>query len=316
MRPPSPSPAVLLHRLLARTRLRHLEVLVRVAELGSMRRAAEAVGLTQPAVTHALADLEDLLGTELFHRHARGATPTPITLELLPVAQRVLAAMAEGAETLAARLAHSHGVIRLAATVSALSGLLDRLVPAFSSAEPGIQILLTQAEIDSFNAMLARGEVDAVACRRPPVLPAGWAFHPLLPDALVVVCGPAHPLARHGKPALDDLAGETWLVPPADSLARRALDALTAEQGWTLKAAPVVTRAQPMTWSLLQRQQVVTLVPHAVVRQLCDAQQLVVLPLERRWPIEDLGLLVPAEGAGIATARLLAFAQEETGWRP
>jgi DNA-binding transcriptional LysR family regulator len=51
------SATVLRNRLLTRARLRHWQVLVRVAELGSVRRAAEAVGMTQPAVTHVLADL-------------------------------------------------------------------------------------------------------------------------------------------------------------------------------------------------------------------------------------------------------------------
>ncbi|MEK8051027.1 LysR family transcriptional regulator [Ideonella sp. DXS22W] len=313
-----PTPAtVLLHRLLARARLRHLQVLVAVAELGSLRRAAQAVGLTQPAVTHVVADLESLLGAPLFERHARGVTPTAIALELLPVARRALAAIAEGSEAVAARLAQADGVIRLASTVSGLSGLLDRLLPAFSAAEPGVQVLLGQAEADQFNGLVARGEVDAVACRRPAVLPSGWVFEPLLDDEMVVVCGPAHPLARRKAVRVNALADETWLVAPADSLARRALDALAAERGWQPRLSPVVTRALPMTWALLQQQRVVAMVPLAVVRQLCDARQLVALPLDQRWPIDALGLLLPPEGPGDgrnpAVARLLAFAARQRG---
>lgn len=315
-----PTPAtVLLNRLLARARLRHLQVLLSVAELGSLRRAAQAVGLSQPAVSHVLADLEQLLGAPLFHRHARGVTPTAIATELLPVARRALAAIAEGTEAVAARLAHADGVIRLAATVSGLSGLLDRLLPAFSSAEPAVQVLLSQAEADQFNGLVSRGEVDAVACRRPAVQPSGWLFEPLLADEMVVVCGTAHPLARRAtarrRLPVDALAGERWLVSPADSLARRALDDLAAQHGWVPQLAPVVTRALPMTWALLQQQRVVAMVPLAVVRQLCDAGQLVALPLQQRWPIDDLGLLLPAEGRSPASGRLLAFAQQQAPQR-
>ena len=204
-----PTASVLLNRLLARARLRHLQVLVSVAELGSFKRAADVVGLTQPAVTHVVSDLERLLEAELFHRHARGARPTDAALEMVPVARRMLALLAEGAEAVAARLAHAEGVVRLAATASALSGLLDTLLPAFSQAEPAIRVLVTQAEADLFNGLVARGEVDAVACRRPAVPPQGWRFHPLLPDALVVVCGPSHPLARRARVPLAALAEET-----------------------------------------------------------------------------------------------------------
>lgn len=78
---------VLLKRLLARARLRHLQVLVLVAELASFRKAGQAIGMTQPAVSQVVADIEALLGVELFQRHARGARPTAICRELLPTAR-------------------------------------------------------------------------------------------------------------------------------------------------------------------------------------------------------------------------------------
>ncbi|MBT9490403.1 MAG: LysR family transcriptional regulator [Rubrivivax sp.] len=300
--------SVLINRVMARARLRHLQVLVSVSELGSFKRAAEAVGLTQPAVTHIVADLEQLLGAELFRRHARGVTPTDAALELLPAVRRTLGTLAEGIEALAARLADAEGVVRLAATASALSGLLDRLLPPFSQHAPGIHVQVLQADGDHFNGLVARGEVDAVACRRPSVPPQNWQFHPLVADELVVVAHPTHPLARRRRLRVAELADEVWLVPPADSLARRTLDALAEELAWRPRLAPVVTRALPLTWALLQRQRTVSLVPAAVVRQLTEAGQLVVLPLDRRWPIDDLGLLLPAEGAGGAVLRLLAYA--------
>ena len=70
------SASVLLNRLQARARLRHLQVLVKVAELRNLRRSAEALGLSQPAVTQLLADLERLVELPLFERHARGVRLT------------------------------------------------------------------------------------------------------------------------------------------------------------------------------------------------------------------------------------------------
>ena len=79
---------VLLNRLLAKARFRHLQVLVKLAEVGSVRRTAEAIGMTQPGVTQLLADLEALLDVPLFHRHARGVLPTAACLDLLPLARQ------------------------------------------------------------------------------------------------------------------------------------------------------------------------------------------------------------------------------------
>jgi len=300
---------VLLNRLLGHARLRHLQVLVQVAELGSLKRAAEAVGLTQPALTHIVGDLEQLLGTRLFERHSRGVTPLPAAQDLLPVARRMIATLNEGAEAVAARLQGADGRVRMAATTAALGAVLAEALPGFADAHPRIQVQVLPAEGDAYPGMIERGEVDAVACRQPAVLPAGWDFHVLAADELVVVCSPAHPLARQAQVRLADLAGQTWLVPPARNLARTALEQLCEELGWTPQLAPVVTRALPMTWALLKHQRVVSLLPSSVVRQLLQAGQLARLKPERRWPLEPLGLLVPAERPGEATSNLLRWLQ-------
>ena len=66
------TPDLLFARLLGRARLKHLQLAVHIAELQSLQKAATAIGLSQPAATHALAEFETLLGTPLFERHARG----------------------------------------------------------------------------------------------------------------------------------------------------------------------------------------------------------------------------------------------------
>jgi DNA-binding transcriptional LysR family regulator len=313
----STSANTLLNRLLARARLRHLQVLTTVAELGSLRRAAAAVGVSQPAVSHVLADLESLLGAPLFHRHARGVRPTETAQLLLPVARRMLAALADGVEGVAAQLADAREVVRMTASTSALNGLLAPLLPALVEAEPRMRLLVAHAEAAQAQVRIPSGDIDAAACRRPAVLPAGWQFHALLDDELVVVATPSHPLAGRRRLAVSQLADQHWAVPPAPSLACDALDALVAEQGWTPRIAPIVTRELALTWALLRAPRTLALVPASVVRLLLEARQLVRLPLERRWPIEPLGLLLPLEAglpqASHPAARLLSFARRHLG---
>lgn len=316
----SASANTLLNRLLARARLRHLQVLTTVAELGSLRRAAAAVGVSQPAVSHALADLESLLGAPLFHRHSRGVRPTDAALQLLPVARRMLAALADGVEGVAAQLADAREVVRMTASTSALNGLMAPLLPALVDAEPRLRLLVAHAEAAEAQVRITRGDIDAAACRRPAVLPAGWQFHVLLDDELVVVAAPSHPLAARRRLSVSQLANQHWAVPPAPSLACQALDALVVEQGWTPRVAPIVTRELALTWALLRSPRTLALVPASVVRLLLETRQLVQLPVERRWPIEPLGLLLPQEAgvpeAGHPATRLLAFARRHLGVMP
>jgi len=73
-----PSPAVLHERLLARLRLRHLKLVEALATHSHLRRAAEAVHISQPAATQMLRELESLFGMPLFERHARGMRITEV----------------------------------------------------------------------------------------------------------------------------------------------------------------------------------------------------------------------------------------------
>lgn len=301
--------SVLLNRLLARARLRHVQVVVKVSELGSVKRAAQAIGMTQPAVTHVLADMETLLSVELFQRHARGMRPTTVCLDLLPRMRRMLDAMGEAAEAVAARSGLGDAFVRVLATRAAIGGLLVPALPAFSAAHPAVRLQISEVDADALGAAAARGDVDLVGCREPAVLPQGWRFVSLLADRFVVVCGPQHPLARRQRLRVAALKRETWLLAPVNSLARRALDDLLVEHGWEIRSCEVVTRDPELTCAVLSQQNAVALLPLSAGRQLVQRGQLVVLPTEDSLALAPLGLLLRNEGRNDASelfARFLA----------
>ena len=105
--------------------LRHLRALTSIARLGSISAAAEAINLTQPAITQALAKLEIQLGQLLFERHANGMTATPAALLLAPRIERALAHIASQRVTMAQLRAlimlADHGSYATASTATALA---------------------------------------------------------------------------------------------------------------------------------------------------------------------------------------------------
>lgn len=300
---------VLLRRLHARARIRHLQVLVKLAELGSLKRGGEALGMSQPAVTQLLADLERLLETQLFERHSRGVRITDHGEALLPTARRMLAALAEGSETLTAMKQAGEGVVRVAGITSAITGMLGLVLPGFVQAHPHIQVQVRECDLEQASLLLAQGDVDLLALREPPAPAAGTRFIPVLDDRLVVVSGPQHPLAGKRGLAWSTLVRETWLVSPVDSTARERFDAILAEQGQSPLLSPVVTRVQSLTWSLLASQRVLTLVPYGVVRQLVEAGQLSLVGTREPMQIPPLGLVVPDGRPHAATSRFIEFTQ-------
>jgi len=298
------TPTALLNRLLARGKFRHLQVLLHLAELGSVQRTAQAIGMTQSSVTQTLAYLESLLDIRLFDRHARGVRPTAACADLLPVARQLLLGLADGAAALVARQNQGEGYVRLIASASAVHGLLLDALPRFSALHPNIQVRLEEAEGEDQLLAIARGEVDLAICRQPPVVPEGWVFDPLRGDRFVVVCRPEHPLARARSPSKKALSAQRWLLLPASLSARRRFDELVERFPAPPATYPILTRSAPMLWQLLQQQDLLALLPLNLVRPLLDAGRLVHLRGNDAYPLAPIGALRPATGLGPATARL------------
>ena len=301
---------VLLNRLLAKTRFRHLQVLVRLAEIGSIQRAAQAIGLTQPAVTQLLADLEALLEVQLFHRHARGVLPTAACLELLPLAQQSLAGLSATAEAIAERSTLGKGMVRIWASTAGINGLLTRALPAFNLQQPEMQLHVQESEAQDLFLGMQRLQVDLGLCRQTEVLPEGWRFEPLMEDEFVVVCAPHHRLAGRKRLRWRDLAEATWVISPVSSAARHQLDALSLQLDQPLKQSQVVTRVTSMTWAMLQQQELLTLAPASVFRQLQLADQLVALTLPAPLPMPPLGMLLAQRDVPLATQCLADFLRD------
>jgi DNA-binding transcriptional LysR family regulator len=292
-------------RLLTRARLRHWLGFARVAELGSVRKAADDIGLAQPALTTLLADLEALVGAPLFERHARGMRPTALGRELLPTARRLLRTVDEAAEQAAALHARARHVVRLGAIGGAISGLLTQALPLLAQRHPTLLVQLLEADAAQLDQWVARGEVDLALCRAPAEVPAGWTFEPLLEDRFVVVAARGHALAGRARVGLARLARERWLALPTGSAARSALDGLFAELGATPPLCLVSSRVPAVLWAMLKAQPLLALVPASVARQLVDAGELVALRLDRTLPFDAIGALRPDAPPGEAVAALL-----------
>jgi DNA-binding transcriptional LysR family regulator len=197
-----------------------------VAMLGSFSRAAEALSLTQSAVSQQIAALERQAGTPLLRRGPGGLSVTPAGQRLLAharvVAERVRLADAQITD-LAGRAQHE---IRIGAFPSALATIVPAAVRALRRHDPELQVAVEEGRLQDLVDGVRSGRLhvavcfqDAAAARREH---PGLRRHDLVEEPMVALLPPRHPLARRSEVELSALANDTWTAPSRDGLVARA----------------------------------------------------------------------------------------------
>lgn len=303
-----PSATILQARLTAKAKIRHLQVMVKLAELQTMRRTAESLGITQPAVTQLVAELEALIEAPLFLRHARGVHLTPIVRDLLPIATRILDAVGEGAEVIAANLEEFGGVVRVAATPAAIGGMLHPVVPRFARRYPRLHLSIFDVNGANPFAPVATNACDLLCLRQPEVIPKGWTFRPCVTDELVVVCGSAHPLAAQARAGTDDLGRYRWLLNRVGSVARKRYEDFATAHGWpeTLGCSYVM-HIPSLTFEMLASDEYLAIIPRSAAQPWLRTGQAVALDTPMTLVLGPLGYLMPEDRTSPA---IRAFAAE------
>ena len=116
------------HLIHSRLRLRQLRLMLALDELGSLRRASDKIGMTQPAATKMLHEAENLLGVKLFERMSRGMRVTPFGETVIYYARMVFAELSGMREELAALESGNLGRVTIGAIPALASGLLTRTI--------------------------------------------------------------------------------------------------------------------------------------------------------------------------------------------
>lgn len=188
-----------------------LRYLVAVAEAHSFRRAAEAVHVSQPALSLAIQRLEEELGVSLFERGKTRVDPTAVGEAVVAQARRVLAEAAAVAEVAARGKDPLAGPFRLGAIHTAGPYLLPALTALARARLPGMALSVEDDLTASLQARLERGELDAILVALP-FEAAGIATEALYDEPFDVILPRGHPLAKRRSIDPGALAHERVLL--------------------------------------------------------------------------------------------------------
>lgn len=202
--------------LAALLKYRHLQMIKALSRHLVMTRAANELGLTQPALSKGLRELEVLVGASLFERSPRGLKPTATGLELAAFARSALAELAE----LEARLAPSAdqaadlaiGILPVAAV-----GIAPSLMRRLRETYPNLRVRFIEGRTEALLSQLEAGEVEVVIGRLyPPSAPDAFEREQLYVEPISVMARTGHPLSKLKSATAEDL-GRYELVLPAFS---------------------------------------------------------------------------------------------------
>ena len=192
--------------------LRQVEAFVAAAERGSMTAAAERLGVSQSAVSRAVAALERSLGTTLFLRHrGRGLTPTAAGRDLLLPARNLMAdadAMLARADVIGRGLS---GRLTVGCFGTGAPLVLPALMETFERRHPGMTLDFVEGATDVLEAALLEGRCE-LALMYDVGLHVELVKEPLYSTVPYALFSPAHPLARRASVTLAELAGHEFVV--------------------------------------------------------------------------------------------------------
>ncbi|MBN2990167.1 LysR family transcriptional regulator [Pseudomonas cedrina subsp. fulgida] len=271
-----------------------LVVFDQVLQSGSLVRAAQTLGLTQPAVTKIVHDLEEYLGAPLLIRGNRGVTATELGELVVRRAKSLLAELRSLTDEVNAFQEGISGHVMVGTLISASTSLLPRAMQLLKQQAPGVLVSLRVGQMDQLFPALAVGEVDLVVgrvpddwCRRneTPMLEVDVLYA----EELSIVAGADHPLHTGAPVTLGDLHPFPWVLPTQDSLLRRTADKLFFDAALPTPGNVVESLSILTNISLMQDQQTVALMPYGAAQQFIGVGLLKAFDLGAAMQFGDIG---------------------------
>jgi DNA-binding transcriptional LysR family regulator len=302
-------------KLAARLKMRHLTLLLQIEQHGSITRAAEHVSSSQPAVTHALAELEDMFGAPLFDRSARGMTPTPLGKLVLARARTItedLGHLVADMEAVASgHAAHIHiGVVPFIPG-RLLSTAIERTRP-----EGGRRISVTihEGTSDQLLSQLREHTLDIVIGRASSTTEPGQIAMEVLYRQQPRLIAGRRLAARLTRMQLDwrKLAELDWILGAPHTPMREQVADIFLGAGIAPPVPIVESYSSKLIGDLISTaERAVSIVPADIAEELVRIAGVAIVPYSFEWTLPPIAMFTRSTGTRRLADRLLADSLRE-----
>jgi DNA-binding transcriptional LysR family regulator len=308
------------NRIGRRFKLRDLHFLFVVVQSGSMGKAAAQLGVSQPVVSEAIADLEASIGVRLLDRSPRGVEPTPYGRALLKRGQIAFDELRQGIKDIEFLADPAEGEVRIGCSESISAGFLPPVVEQMSRQHP--RIVFHVAQVNTLDPRLEFPELreralDLILARLVKSFGEfqfddDLSVEHLFDDNLLVVVGAQSRWAKRRTIDLAELVEEPWILPPG-SWNHLAVEEAFRAIGMRMPKICVETFSVALRNQLLVGGRYIAAIPSSMFLAKAKSPSLKVLPVglpKKPWPVAIVTLknrtLSPAADLFLENAREIA----------
>jgi DNA-binding transcriptional LysR family regulator len=269
-------------RIGRRLKLRDLHILLSVVQLGSMAKAAAALAISQPAVSKAIADMEQAVGLRLLERSRNGIEPTPYGRVLVKRGLAIFDELKQGVDELEFLSDPTGGELRIGSTESIAAGLLPAIIERFSRKYPLVHLDVAQAVMSSMHYHeLRERRIDLLLGRIPtPFSEDDLDVRIVYDDQVIVVASKRSKWARACRLNLADISAESWVLPPRATLPGSLAVELFRAGGAEMPRAPITTLSIHLCCRLVATGRFVAILPISILRFGGRDLDLKILPIK------------------------------------
>ena len=258
----------------ARLKNRHLIMLKTLGDTSNLNLAAEKLGISQPAISKLLKELEEGLDVQLFERLPRGVKPTECGLIMIHYAKQLLKTLDNAFEEVSAIRQGLKGSVRIGTVLTPCTDLIPETLAKISTNYPNLDISVKTGSSDDLLQMLNNGEIDlSISRHNNDYNKQGFIYEPiyrttdpLYPEPVMVCAGVNNPLVKKKITlSLANLANYDWVLPPNKSVMRDEFEAMFHKSGVQPPKQIITAENLLIITNLLEKSQIITLLPSAVM---------------------------------------------------
>jgi DNA-binding transcriptional LysR family regulator len=280
------------HRVARRLKLRELNILLAVVDAGSMAKAAIRLAISQPAVSRAIADMEQTLGVRLLDRTPQGVEPTRYGHAVVRRGIAVFDELRQSVRDIDFLADPAGGELHLGSGVALAEGIVEAVVERLSLRYPRVAFHIELGDTSAIYDKLRERRIELGFARMTgPTGEQDMNFEMLTREPLVVVAGLQSPWASRRKIKLAELVNEPWTWPPRGTLLDSLVRGAFLASGLTPPSVCVHTHAAGMWLGLAATGRFVAVVSPSLLKSSARYRSVKVLPVELSGTQQLIGIL-------------------------